>query len=51
MPYFSKPDPQEVHRAKIDAQRNAPNPDVVKIQAQGQVQMQIEQFWRRCRRS
>ena len=43
MPYFSKPDPQEV-QAKIDAQKNAPNPDVVKIQAQGQVQMQIEQF-------
>lgn len=42
-PYFTDPDPQEV-QAKLDEQKNAPNPDVVKIQEQGKVQAQIEQF-------
>jgi hypothetical protein len=41
-PFFTSPDPQEV-QAKLQAAANAPNPDVEKIKAQGEVQMQIEQ--------
>ena len=42
-PYFTDPDPQEV-QAKLDEQKNAPNPDVVKIQEQGKVNAQLEQM-------
>ena len=37
-PYFTKPDPQEVARRLQDA-KNAPNPEMIKLQAQ----MQLEQ--------
>ena len=40
--YFTKPDPQEV-QAAIQAQANKPNPDLEKIQAKGQVDIQLAQ--------
>lgn len=43
LPFFTDPDLQEV-QAKMEAAKNAPNPDLEKIQAQGQVQMQLEQM-------
>jgi hypothetical protein len=42
-PYFTDPDPEEVQR-KMDEAKNAPNPDVVKIEAQGKVDAQIAQM-------
>lgn len=42
-PYFTDPDPQEV-QAKLEAVKNAPNPDVVKIETQGKVDAQIAQM-------
>ena len=42
-PFFTDPDMQQV-QAQLEAAKNAPNPDVEKIQAQGQVQMQLEQM-------
>ena len=43
LPYFTSPDPQEV-QAKMEAAKNAPNPEVEKIKAQAEAQMQVEQM-------
>ena len=42
-PYFTSPDPQEV-QAKLDEQKNAPDPEVVKIEAKGRVDAQLAQM-------
>jgi hypothetical protein len=42
-PYFKRPDPQEI-AAKMEAAKNAPDPEVQKMQAQLQLQMQVEQM-------
>lgn len=42
-PYFTKPDPAEVQQ-RLEAAKNAPNPDVVKIEAQGKVNAQLAQM-------
>jgi hypothetical protein len=42
-PFFTDPDLKKV-QAELEAAKNAPNPEIEKIQAQGQVQMQIEQM-------
>jgi len=41
--YFTKPDPVEI-QAKMDAAKNQPNPDVVKVQAQAEAQKQKAQL-------
>ena len=42
-PFFSEPDEAEV-QAKLEAAKNAPDPEMLKIQAQMQGQKEIEQF-------
>jgi hypothetical protein len=43
LPFFTEPDEAEVKRL-LDEQKQQPNPEVEKIKAQGEVQMQVEQM-------
>lgn len=41
--FFTKPDPAEV-QARLEAMRNAPDPEIEKVKVQGQVQAEIEKM-------